>query len=765
MSHSLSDTPSPPTPDEIALTDRVLQTAGSPDKDQLGPEAAVDILLLSKLTPQVLADIWHIADADAKGHLSRDEVTVALRLVGWSQRGIEATEELGTKNGPLATLEGLNLEVERGPADMKLAPIPEHSKRQYQKIFEAAGARNGLLQGEIAWSTWSNSGLSAPVLSAIWDLVDEYRDGYIRYPAFCLAMYLIQGLLERSLIHIPQSTSPEFQKLAQDTMPSLSPTQPAYGDSLSPVNTPSPNLAPTPESLPSPESHHRVEEVLPSSEPSQPSYELSPSPKSQEQQRRVSISLSTSPRPRRQSHIDKPLPSPEPSHQTIDTSSASSSHRRSSSRFIFGTAIETEELAGWHITPSFLEFCKRKFREIGRHGERLIHGDVVVPFLLRSELPERELSNIWDLADPQQTGYLSEEGLVVALFLVYRVLFGLDIPRVLPERFLSQVRISQDRSSPKTPVSEEDSAPPVPAKDVLSSFEATATPPRTPLLPPKPEEYKPDHSAIHDVSALQAECQRMKSMLALLDRENESLRSSLEAAQQAQAELDETRSQLTARSTENETLRAEMRTSQKTMTQLRKTVRVIEEVKQENVSLQLQMDGFSDKLHTSLAEVEIQKLLQEEYKAEAEALRRQTRELRDSLHIPSSGGDEELQMLINEDISRENGRLRRQVQELSDSVSQLQAASEERDTLKQSERAHTREIQRLKRRLRQLEEGSTETQTQLRRRVEELTQESRQLAEELRNTRSRGSRTDRQRREREDDAAPPAYEEIATGTI
>ncbi|KAJ8086199.1 hypothetical protein PM082_005022 [Marasmius tenuissimus] len=446
MSYSPSDTPSPPTPDEIALADRILQTAGSPDKDQLGPEAAVDILLLSGLTPQVLADIWHIADADAKGYLSRDEMTVALRLVGWSQRGIEATEELGTKNGPLATLEGLNLDVERGAADMKLAPISDNSKRQYQKIFEAAGARDGLLQGEIAWSTWSNSGLSAPVLSAMWDLVDEYRDGYIRCPAFCLAMYLIQGLLERSLTHIPQSMSPELQKLAQDTMPS-SPTQPAYGDSLSPVNTPSPNLAPTLESLPSPEPHHRVNGVLLSPESSQQSHELSPSPKSQEHLHRVS----TSPRPRRQSHIDKPLPSPEPPHRAIDTPSASSRHRRSSSRFIFGTAIETEELATWNITPSFLEFCKRKFREIGRHGEHFIHGDVVVPFLLRSELPERELSTIWDLADPQQTGYLSEEGLVVALFLVYRVLFGLDIPRVLPEHFLSQARVSQDRSSPKTP--------------------------------------------------------------------------------------------------------------------------------------------------------------------------------------------------------------------------------------------------------------------------------------------------------------------------
>ena len=100
MAHSPSDSPSTsfsPTPDEIALTDRVLQQAGSPEKDQLGPEAAVDILLLSKLTPQVLAAIWHIADVDAKGYLSRDEVTVALRLMGWGQRGVEATEELGTK--------------------------------------------------------------------------------------------------------------------------------------------------------------------------------------------------------------------------------------------------------------------------------------------------------------------------------------------------------------------------------------------------------------------------------------------------------------------------------------------------------------------------------------------------------------------------------------------------------------------------------------------------------------------------------------------
>ncbi|KAL0580926.1 hypothetical protein V5O48_001120 [Marasmius crinis-equi] len=731
-----------PSPDETTLTERVLQSTGSSENDHLGPEAAVELFLSSGLTPEVLAEIWRIADVGEKGFLSRDEVTVALRLVGWAQRGVVVTAELTVQDGPLATLEGLTLTVARGPADKKLPPISPHSKRGYYELFEGAGPRDGLLNGKYpiqllgyqrqnVWRLLSKSALPSSLLSAIWDLVDEQKDGYFRFPEFCLAMYFVRGLLERSLTDLPSSISPELYKQVQDPPPSPALTQPTYEPPPSPLN------------------RKRAKSTMHA--PTLPLYE--PPPSSLNLKRALSYSPQTQQLPH----------GLEPRQQQYEIPRSPSNFTRSppSTFLLCGSPIEKEELARWDLNSSFSDVCRQKFGEINVHGEQEVHGEMIVPFLLRSGLSEQILSNIWDIADPQQTGRLSQEGFTVALFLVYRALFGLEVPQVIPAIFLS---VLEEQSHIHVSSDEDEPAPPVPAKDTMhQTNRASLRPvPRTPTLPPKPEEYKPDLPVSQDVNALQAECQRMKRMLAAIDRENESLRSSLDEARRVQTELDEARSQLATRSAENERLRSELGSSDEVASQLRKSVKVTEQVKQENVLLHGQVDDLTEKLQGSLAEVEVQKLLQEELKAEAENLRRQTQELRESLHVPSSGGDEELQMLINEDISRENGRLRRQVQELTDSVSQLQAASEERDAQRQSERALTRENHRLKRQIRQLEGDATETQTQLRRRVEELSEESRRLREGLQTTRSRASQGSGRRNREAEDVAPPAYEEIET---
>ncbi|KAG7096682.1 hypothetical protein E1B28_004096 [Marasmius oreades] len=661
------------SPEEVDLVDHVLQKNGS-KSEYLEAEPAVDILSSSGLTPGVLFEIWRIADVKAKGHLTRGEVKVALRLVGWAQRGVTVKKDLTNKDGPLAYLKSASLAwpIGKDPKYLQFPPLSTHNKRQYRKIFERAGASDGSLS-ENAWRWWSKSGFSCSTLSAIWDLVDERKDGSLRFPEFCLSMYLVQGLLDHTLTDLPSSIPSRLRDQTCDQ-----------------------------------------------------------------------------------------------TFDSLETFSKTPAEGRAAgtNAFTAECTIPQTELANWTLSPSFLDYAERKFEEMKAVGDDAVYGDVAVPFFLHSTLPERELSALWDLADPMQTGHLSRKGFSIALFLVYRALFGLDIPQVLPPS-LSRLRQDVDDPTDLRMSEKEDQPPPVPTKvgivDASERGECADIPvPKTPTVPPKPEEYKPEAS-IDDVSALQAECQRMKRTLTILGRENETLRSSLQEEQRLQTELDQARVQIIEESGRVEKFRSKLQDRDKLLSQFRKSAKVAEQVKQENISLHLQVEDLSEKLRNSLAETEVQKIVQEELRAEVNRQQRQVHELRDSVHLPSAGGNEELQMLINEDISRENSRLRIQVQELSESVSQLQVVSEERDTQRQTERTLGRENQRLRRRLRQLEADSIAIQTQLRRRAEELSEESRQLRQALQPARFRNQTGQTGRRHmNSDDALPPAYEEIET---
>ncbi|KAJ3770955.1 hypothetical protein FB446DRAFT_127667 [Lentinula raphanica] len=87
-----------PTEEELSLADKILFKAHEgrlkreDDKAaaNLDAESAVKLFLTTQLSPQVLSVIWSEADTGEKGWLSRQELTVALRLIGWAQSGENA---------------------------------------------------------------------------------------------------------------------------------------------------------------------------------------------------------------------------------------------------------------------------------------------------------------------------------------------------------------------------------------------------------------------------------------------------------------------------------------------------------------------------------------------------------------------------------------------------------------------------------------------------------------------------------------------------
>ncbi|KAJ3998625.1 hypothetical protein F5050DRAFT_1566813 [Lentinula boryana] len=79
-----------PTPEELSLADKILfkvhkgRVKRENPAARLDADSAVKLFLTTKLSPQVLSKIWREADVGEKGW---QELTVALRLVGWAQSG------------------------------------------------------------------------------------------------------------------------------------------------------------------------------------------------------------------------------------------------------------------------------------------------------------------------------------------------------------------------------------------------------------------------------------------------------------------------------------------------------------------------------------------------------------------------------------------------------------------------------------------------------------------------------------------------------
>lgn len=86
-----------PSPAELALTTHIFALS---DPQKLGivtGDAAVKVFARSNLPATILGEIWAIADKDNNGFLTKKGVTVALRLLGWAQKGESVTEALVNK--------------------------------------------------------------------------------------------------------------------------------------------------------------------------------------------------------------------------------------------------------------------------------------------------------------------------------------------------------------------------------------------------------------------------------------------------------------------------------------------------------------------------------------------------------------------------------------------------------------------------------------------------------------------------------------------
>ncbi|KAG1774243.1 hypothetical protein EV702DRAFT_1125856 [Suillus placidus] len=361
-----------PTPAELALVNQIFTQADTQKIGILTGDVAVKVFQGANLAPTVLGEIWNISDDDNNGFLTKKGVSIAVRLMGYAQKGQKVDKSLVNKPGPLASIEGVQtplipqgtgVSIPKSPPP-SLPPLTPQDKAKFIRIFQGCGPVNGLLSGDKARNVFVKSKLSVDKLSQIWNLCDTQDRGALDITDFTIAMYLIQASMAGQLLSIPTSISPSLYEQAGGV------SIHATGSS---ANFSSPGFPPVPR-------HNAVQPQL--------TGQASPAP---------------------------PLP-----------------NRRLAPSKLAPTIPPFPGVAQWDVTASEKAGADRFFDTLDTQHRGYIEGDVAVPFMLQSNLPEDVLAQVWDLADINNDGRLTRDGFAVAMHLIQGNLSGKDVPSTLP---------------------------------------------------------------------------------------------------------------------------------------------------------------------------------------------------------------------------------------------------------------------------------------------------------------------------------------------
>ena len=85
-----------PTPAELTLVSQVFFKADPQNQGFISTDVAVRLCSGAKISPVVIGEIFHISDETKTGKLSRKDIAVAVRLIGWAQKGEKITRSLLT---------------------------------------------------------------------------------------------------------------------------------------------------------------------------------------------------------------------------------------------------------------------------------------------------------------------------------------------------------------------------------------------------------------------------------------------------------------------------------------------------------------------------------------------------------------------------------------------------------------------------------------------------------------------------------------------
>jgi epidermal growth factor receptor substrate 15 len=167
-------TPFSPTQGELALVNQIFSKHDPQKYGVITGDVALRIFGGTNLNTTILGQIWGFADVDNQGFLTRKGVSVAVRLVGWAQKGEAVSADLVNKRerrilspsnlqltsaqaGPLAIINGYSPSSEphravspspQSPVSSRLPPpLTAQDKAKFTRYFNSCNPVNGILAG------------------------------------------------------------------------------------------------------------------------------------------------------------------------------------------------------------------------------------------------------------------------------------------------------------------------------------------------------------------------------------------------------------------------------------------------------------------------------------------------------------------------------------------------------------------------------------------------------------------------------------------
>ncbi|KAF2207590.1 hypothetical protein CERZMDRAFT_115097 [Cercospora zeae-maydis SCOH1-5] len=406
------------------------------DKDQLGVvtgENAVSFFERTKVSPDVLGEIWQIADTENRGFLSKPGFCMVLRLIGHYQAGRPPSNELAFKPGPVPKFEGLTIPGGApvappspapaafqqpqlsGSAPIRVPPLDPGKVQQYSGLFERSGAQNGLIDGGSAKAIFERAGLPNETLGRIWMLADRQQRGALDQSEFIVAMHLLTSMKTRAMAALP-ATLPQGLYEAASRRGAPPPSRQGTGQ------------VPIPRQL--------------SGQPTGPARAQSPLA--------------------RQAAFGTPPP----------------------------IAAQTTGQP-WLITPADKAKFDQFFATLDPAGRGIITGEQAVSFFSNSGLSEESLAQIWDLSDIKSEGQLNKDEFAVAMYLIRQQrgpnpppLPAFLPPTLVPPSMRQQQQQQTQSTAPAFDNAAQQPAMPKSAADDLFGLDEPA-PPQAPALQPQ----------------------------------------------------------------------------------------------------------------------------------------------------------------------------------------------------------------------------------------------------------------------------------------
>lgn len=361
-----------PTSAELALVNQIFAQADTQKIGILTGDVAVKVFQGAKLTPTVLGEIWNIADDDNNGFLTKKGVSIAVRLMGHAQKGQKVDKSLVNKPGPLANIEGVQTPLIPQGTGASIPKSPPPSLPPLTPQDKAKFTR--IFQG---------CGPINGLLSG-----DKARNVFVKSKLSVDKLSHIWNLCDtqdRGALDITDFTIAMY--LIQASM----------AGQLSSIPT---SISPSLYEQAGGVSTHATGGSANFSIPGFP-----PVPRQNALQPQLTGQASPAP----------PLP-----------------NRRLAPNRLAPTIPPFPGAAQWDVTAAEKAAADHYFDSLDSQHRGYIEGDVAVPFMLQSKLPEDVLAQVWDLADINNDGRLTRDGFAVAMHLIQGNLSGKDVPSTLP---------------------------------------------------------------------------------------------------------------------------------------------------------------------------------------------------------------------------------------------------------------------------------------------------------------------------------------------